>query len=82
MSNYTHIATQDTDILYSFRHGGGLNGRTVKKGDRVTLVTGNTTNIDTPVVRCLETLNWISREYFNQVFAPIQEPVLPPVYSL
>lgn len=62
-----YIANQDTKILYTYPLGGGIKGRTVKKGDIITK-TGEMTDIDTVSVCTAETLRRIVKSYFEKVF--------------
>jgi len=64
----TYVATQDTDILYTFKHGGGIKGRTVKEGEKVTFL-GTMNDINTRSVACLELLHRVEENAFNKIFA-------------
>lgn len=61
------IAIQDTYILYTFKNGGGINGRKVKKGEEVTFLT-ESIEIDTRCVTFYETLYKIPMNDFTKLF--------------
>lgn len=65
----TFRAKQDTPLLYTFKYGGGINGRKVKAGELVTVVS-ESIEIDTPCVRCLEILHKTAKAYFLTAFEP------------
>lgn len=63
------IAIKDADILYSYNYGGGVNGRTIKKGDVVTFINKDADSN----FACLELLHKITEESFYQIFVPVRE---------
>ena len=64
-----HIAKIDMPIKYTHQLGGGirLDARTVKAGDKVTVI-GTITDIDTVSVTVLELLNRVELSYFKENF--------------
>jgi hypothetical protein len=61
------IAIQDTYILYTFKNGGGINGRKVKKGEEVTFLT-ESIEISTRCVTFYETLYKVPMDDFTKLF--------------
>jgi hypothetical protein len=61
------IAIQDTYILYTFKNGGGINGRKVKKGEEVTFLT-ESIEIATRCVTFYETLYKVPMDDFTKLF--------------
>lgn len=61
------LAVQDTYVLYTFKNGGGINGRKVKQGDEVTFLTKET-EIGDVVVTFYETLGKLPLSDFNKFF--------------
>jgi hypothetical protein len=66
----TYQAISDVNIKYTYQHGGGLKGRTVKAGDIVTVI-GRSIEIDTPCVSCIELLHKITEDSFKAFFRPV-----------
>lgn len=65
-----YVANCDMPIKYTFQLGGGIKGRTIKKGETVTVI-GQMTDIDTVSVSTLECLNRINAAYFKANFSPL-----------
>ena len=61
------ISIQDTYILYTFKNGGGINGRKVKKGEEVTFLT-ESIEIGTRCVTFYETLYKVPMDDFTKLF--------------
>jgi len=64
-------AVKDQDVLYTFKLGGGLNGRKVKQGDVVTFLTvDNAGPCCTKMASCYELLRRMTLEEFKAGFVP------------
>lgn len=61
------VANQDIKVKYTYQLGGGINGRTVKKGDIVTVV-GTMNDINSQSVSCVELLHRIEINAFKSLF--------------
>jgi hypothetical protein len=61
------VAVKDTHILYTFKNGGGINGRKVKKGEEVTFLT-EYIQIGTRCVTFYETLYKVPMDDFTKLF--------------
>ena len=69
MEKYT--ANKDMNIKYIYSLGGGIKGRTIKKGEIVTK-TGEMYDINTKSVSTLELLNRVELNSFMSCFTKIQ----------
>lgn len=65
-------AINDVDVLYTYKLGGGLLGRKVKKGDIVTFLT-NEISFSTRLISCYEILRCMSLDVFEKNFKPLEE---------
>jgi hypothetical protein len=63
-------AVRDTDFLYTYKLGGGLLGRKVKKGDVVTFLTEEI-SFSTRMVSCYELLLCMTKNEFISSFKAI-----------
>lgn len=72
INNYKGIYKANTDmpIKYIYQLGGGIKGRTIKKGDTVSVI-GHVTDIGTVSIETVETLYRINAEYFLSNFTKI-----------
>jgi len=60
-------AIQDTNLLYTFKLGGGVQGRKVKKGDIVTFLNSEV-SFSTRIVNCYELLYSMTLDEFKKNF--------------
>lgn len=67
----TYTANCDLPIKYIFQLGGGINGRTLKKGDKVNVIC-IVNDINAQSVATSETLHRIELASFLANFTPIQ----------
>lgn len=70
MQNGKYIANKDLNIKYVFQLGGGTKGRTIKKGEEVTVI-GLMNDIDTQSVSTLELLHRIELNAFKKNFTSV-----------
>lgn len=63
-------AVSDINVLYTYKLGGGIKGRKVKKDDVITFL-GSTTEIDTPCISSYELLHKMTLESFKKYFVAI-----------
>ena len=65
------VANQDIKVKYTYQLGGGLKGRTVKKGEIVTVI-GVMNDVNSQSVSCVELLHRIEINAFKSLFSPCQ----------
>lgn len=70
IQNGKYLANCDMPIKYTYQLGGGIKGRTIKKGEFVTVI-GVVTDIDSISVSTIESLHRISAPYFINNFTKI-----------
>lgn len=70
MENGKYSANQDINIKYTFQLGGGLKGRTVKKGEIVTVI-GVMNDINSQSVSCIELIYRTEINAFKSLFTKI-----------
>lgn len=63
------VANQDIKAKYTYQLGGGLKGRTVKKGEIVTAI-GVMNDVNSQSVSCVELLHRIEINAFKSLFSP------------
>jgi hypothetical protein len=66
-----YAANIDMPIKYTFQLGGGLNGRTIKKGEVVTMI-GVMNDINSQSVSTMETLHRIEKNHFDNNFTLVK----------
>ena len=64
------VANQDINVKYTYQLGGGLKGRTVKKGEIVTAI-GVMNDINSQSVSCVELMHRIELNAFKALFTAI-----------
>lgn len=65
-----YIANKDMDLKYVYSLGGGLKGRTIKKGEQVTVI-GIMNDIDSQSVSTIELLHRINLNGFEKCFTKV-----------
>lgn len=64
------VANQDIKVKYTYQLGGGIKGRTVKKGDIVTAI-GMMNDVNSQSVSCAELLHRIEINAFKSLFTAL-----------
>lgn len=62
-----YTANQDTNIKYIYALGGGIKGRTIKKGEQITVI-GVMNDINSQSISTKETLHRITADSFFKFF--------------
>lgn len=76
------VAKQDTEILYTYKLGGGIKGRKVKKGDVITFLSVMN-DLGRESVATYETVHRIDKHSFFHIFEPAKslKEVLQSLYD-
>lgn len=68
IQNGKYVANIDMPIKYTYQLGGGINGRTIKKGEEVTVI-ARMPDINSASIATIETLYRINDKFFAENFS-------------